>query len=464
MSPARTRMAPSPTGELHIGGLRTALYDYALARQTSGQFILRIEDTDQKRFVPGSDRRLIQTLADYGLDIDEKPIFQTQRLNIYQKYLKELVDKKSAYYCFCSEDRLTKNREAQIARKLLPRYDRHCLGLSDSEITQRLANHEPYVVRMKIPDNETIIFNDIVRGTVKFNSNDLDDQVLMKSNGIPTYHFAAVVDDHLMNITHVFRAEEWLPSAPKHLLLYRFFGWQPPLFAHLSLFLDPSHPGKMSKRHGSVSAQSFLDEGYLAPAMLNFLMLLGWNPGTEQEIFSLSEFVTVFDLTKLNKKPSIFDRTKLDYFNGHYLRLLTDAQLFPYFKKFLPQASDSQIKQLIPFMKERIVKFSDLPVSLKFLFEDIVYSRDLLLKNGTDPLIAQDMLSKTKTLLTDFSDLQNRLMILIKENNWNTGEYFMVLRVAICGSAFTPPVVDCLPVLGRESVIRKLDFALSLLH
>lgn len=466
MSPARTRMAPSPTGELHIGGLRTALYDYALARQTGGQFILRIEDTDQKRFVPGSDTRIISTLQDYGLTIDEGPIFQTQRLDIYQEHIQQLLDQGHAYYCFCSEDRLKGIREVQKANKQIPRYDRHCLGLSPEEVKAKITAGEKYVIRMKIPDNEVIIHHDLVRGQVRFNTKDIDDQVLIKSNGIPTYHFAVVVDDHLMNITHVFRAEEWLPSVPKHILLYRYFGWDMPQHAHLSVFLDPSHSGKMSKRHGSVSAKGFLDDGYLPSAVLNFIMLLGWNPGTDKEIYSLDEFVNDFSLDKLNKKPAVFDRQKLDYFNGHYIRQLSSDQLFSYFKKFLPQASDDQVNQLIPILHDRIVKFSDLSLQTKFLFEDVDYSADLLLQRGADRGLVIDILTKSKDLLTalktfNFQTLQTDLMDLIKSNSWNIGQFFMILRVAICGVAHTPPLVECLPILGRENTLRKIDLALA---
>lgn len=459
----RTRIAPSPTGEVHIGTLRTALYDYALAKKFGGQFILRIEDTDQKRYVPGSDDRMLEVFKQFGLMWDEGPYIQSQRTEIYQKYIQELLASGHAYYCFCSEDRLKSLRETQKAAKKIPKYDRHCLNLSPTEIKDKLSVSEPFVIRMKVPDNETIVFQDLVRGTVKFNTNDVDDQVLIKSNGIPTYHFAVVVDDHLMNITHVFRGEEWLPSVPKHVLLYRYFGWEVPSHAHLSLFLDPSHPGKMSKRFGTVSAQGFLEEGYLPDAMINFLMLLGWNPGTEQEIYSLDEFVKAFEIEKLNKKPAVFDRKKLDYFNGLYIRQKSNDQLFPYFKKFLPQATDEQINILVPVLKERLVKFGDLPEALKFIFEDISYDKNLLLKKGTSSELATEMLLETKEMLADFSDLQNRFLKLVEDNSWNKGEYFMVLRVAICGSDFTPPVVDCLPALGKDNALRKIDIALSLL-
>lgn len=474
MSSVRTRMAPSPTGELHIGGLRTLLYDYALARQNNGQFILRLEDTDQKRHVEGAEERIFQVIKDYGLSWDEGPdiggpygpYVQTQRLNIYQKYIKELLDKGFAYYCFCTEERLAEMREIQKAAHKVPKYDRCCLKLTPEEIKKKIENGEKYVVRLKMPENENIIFKDLIRGEIKFNSNELDDQVLIKSDGIPTYHFAVVIDDHLMKITHIFRGEEWISSTPKQILLYRYFGWDVPNFAHLTVLLDQSGHGKMSKRHGSTHARAFLDDGYLPEAMLNFLMLLGWNPGTDQELFSLDEFIKEFSLEHLHKKSPIFDRKKLDYFNGLYIRQKTDEELTPYFKKFLPSASDEQIKILIPVLKDRLVKFSDLPDITKFIFEDIDYDKELLLKKGTDPKSAVEMLSKIKNLILNlktfnFSTINTNFLDLISTNSWNIGEYFMVLRVAICGSAFTPPVVECLPALGKQGTLRKIDLALN---
>ncbi len=470
----RTRMAPSPTGELHIGGLRTLLYDYALAKKNKGQFILRIEDTDQKRLVPGSQDRILQVIKDYGLSWDEGPdiggsygpYIQTQRLEIYQKYIKELLNKGLAYRCFCTEDRLTKMRETQKASKQVPRYDQHCLHLTPEEIQKNLENKIPYTIRMTIPRNQTIVFEDLIRGKIKFNTNDIDDQVLIKSNGIPTYHFAVVVDDHLMKITHVFRGEEWLTSAPKHLLLYQYFGWEPPLFAHLTVLLNPDGKGKLSKRTGSTHARAFLDEGYLPEAMLNFLMLLGWNPGDDREFFTLDEFVQSFSLDHLHKKSPIFDRKKLDYLNGYYLRKKTNQELFELFKKYLPKSTDDQLEILIPVLKERIVKLSDLTTQTKFLFENIEYEKELLLKKGTDSSLAIDILTKTKNLILglnsfNFEILQTSLMNLISTNNWNVGEFFMVFRVAICGSAFTPPVVECLPALGQEKTIEKLSIAIN---
>jgi len=462
-------MAPSPTGEYHIGHIRTLLYNFALAHQSNGQFIIRIEDTDQKRFVVGAQERILQVIKDYGLSWDEgpdiggpyAPYLQTKRLNIYQKYIQELIDKGFAYYCFCTEDRLVEMRDLQKAAGKVPKYDRHCLKLSKEEINNNLKNKIPYVIRLRIPDNEIIIIEDLIRGQIKFNTNEVDDQILVKSNGIPTYHFAAAIDDHLMDISHILRGDEWISSVPKMYTIYKYLGWELPKLAHLPVFLDPSGHGKMSKRKGTVSAQSFLDDGYLPEALLNFLMLLGWNPGTERELFTLDEFVAEFSIARLHVKQPIFDRKKLDYFNGLYIRQKTNEKLFPYFKKFLPQATAEQINILIPILKERLVKFGDLPDQVKFLFEDIDYDKELLLKKGTSLKLAIDMLIKSKDVLNDFSDLQNKFLELVKNNNWNLGEFFMVFRVAICGSSFTPPVVDCLPALGKNNAIRKIDLAIS---
>ena len=469
--PVRTRMAPSPTGDLHIGSLRTALYAYAYAKQNNGKFIIRVEDTDQKRLVEGAMNRTLQVFKDFNLFYDEgpdiggqfAPYIQSQRLNFYQKYIKQLLDQGDAYYCFCSAERLDEMRTVQKAAKKIPKYDRRCLKLSNEEVQTKIKNGEKYVIRLKVPDNKNVTFNDQIRGKISFNTNEVDDQVLIKSDGIPTYHFAVVVDDHLMQVSQIMRGEEWISSTPKQVILYNFFGWEMPEFCHLTVLLDPTHPGKMSKRFGSVMARQFLDDGYLPEAILNFLMLLGWNPGTDKELFTLEEFVKEFNLAHLHKKSPIFDRKKLDYFNGLYIRNLTDEKFGQYFKKFLPTITDEQIRILTPVLKERTVKFSDLKESLKFLFEDVKYDKELLLKKGTSSELATDMLSKTITLLSNFENLSERILELIKTNNWNTGEYFMVFRVAICGTAFTPPVVDCLPALGQEATLRKLNTALNLL-
>jgi glutamyl-tRNA synthetase len=473
----RTRMAPSPTGEYHIGHIRTLLYNYAFAKKFNGQFVIRIEDTDQKRLVEGAQDRILQVIRDYGLSWDEGPdiggpygpYVQTQRLDIYKKYIQELLHKGLAYYCFCTPERLTEMREKQQALKQIPKYDRHCLNLSQEEIEENLHNGVPYTIRLKVPDNEVITFYDAVRGEIKINTNEIDDQVLIKSDGIPTYHFAVVVDDHLMNISHVMRGDEWISSAPKQILLYRYFGWEVPVFAHLPVFLDPSGKGKMSKRHGSVTARSFLDDGYLPEALLNFLMLLGWNPGDDREIFSLEDFVKEFSLEHLHKKQPIFDRKKLDYINGYYIRQKTDEELAKLLVPFLPEADFDTILAFVPLLKERISTLKDAADFIKFAFEDIDYNQELLLQRNTTKELADDMLNKARELLFNINDwnfdqIQTRLLNLIKENNWNVGQFFMVFRVAVCGSAFTLPVVESLPIIGKEKTLYKLDIALSKLN
>ncbi len=471
----RTRMAPSPTGEYHIGHIRTLLYNFAFAKQNNGQFVIRIEDTDQKRLVPGAMERILEVIKDYGLSWDEgpdiggpyAPYVQTERLEIYQKYIQELIDKGAAYYCFCTSERLEQMRETQKAAHQLPKYDRHCLNLSQEEIQKNLDNKVPYVIRLKMPQNETIVFEDLVRGQIKFNTNDVDDQVLVKSNGIPTYHLAAGVDDHLMQISHVLRGDEWISSVPKQFVMYRYLGWEMPKFAHLPVFLDPDGKGKMSKRHGTVSARSFLDDGYLPDALLNFLMLLGWNPGDEREIFSLDDFIKEFKIERLHTKQPIFDRKKLDYFNGLYIRQKTDQELFPYFQKFLPQASESTINILIPLLKERITKFSDLITITKYLFEDVDYDINLLLQKGVDKDLATSFVQKSIELIQsqeNFSDttkLQEKFLNLIAENSWHTGKFFMVFRIALAGVPITPPILETIQIIGKEKAIARLQLALS---
>lgn len=471
----RTRIAPSPTGEYHIGHIRTCLYDYALARQNNGQFVIRIENTDQKRYVPGSENRILQDIRDYGLSWDEGPdvggpcgpYIQTERLAIYQQYIKQLVDSGHAYYCFCTEERLTEMRAVQKAAGHLPKYDRHCLKFSPQEIEQKINNGEKYVIRMRVPDNQTVSFNDLIRGEITFNTNDVDDQVLMKSNGVPTYQFAVVIDDHLMNITHIFRGEEWISSTPKQILLYRFFNWEIPKIAHLTVLMDPDGHGKMSKRHGSVSARSFLNDGYLPEALLNFLMLLGWNPGTNQEFFTLDEFVKTFSIDHLHKKSPIFDRKKLDYFNGYYLRQKTNDQLLGLLKPFIPQASDEILLKIIPLIRERIVTLKQAAEFTKYFFVNPNYDVSLL-TSKTDIVTAKDMLLKAKDIITQsevsLNVIQPKLMDLIKSNNWEVGDFFMAFRVAIAGATQTPPIVESLGILGKEKVISRLNLALSKLN
>lgn len=435
-------MAPSPTGELHIGGLRTALYDFAWAKKNHGQFILRVEDTDRERLVPGALDGLKKVFTDYGLPWDEGPFLQSERLEIYKKHAEELVANGHAYFCTCTKERLESLRKQQTEKGELPKYDRHCRDLN-------LKTGD--VIRLKVPDNEEIVFTDSVRGEIKTNSNTLDDQVLLKSDGFPTYHLAVVVDDHLMEITHVIRANEWISSTPKHVLLYRFFGWELPVFVHLSVFLDPEGEGKMSKRKGSVSAQSFLEAGYLPEAMLNYLMLLGWNPGTEQEIFSLDEFIEAFDLSGLNKSNQKFTYDKLNWFNQHYIARLDTADLAKRLGNFTAQP-ETKIIKVLPLVKDRMVTLADFDKLTDYFWQR---------PNKVSPDLSDsaDIINHARLVLEKSWDgkiLESEARKFCVEKSIKVGDYFMVLRVAVTGKTATPPLWEVMEILGKDETLVRL--------
>ena len=377
----RVRFAPSPTGYVHVGSLRTALYNYLFAKKNKGEFLLRLEDTDRTRLQEGSADNLLKALYDTGVIPDEGlimgedgkasqkgdsgPYIQSERLELYQKYIKQLLNEGKAYYCFCTKERLDNLRSRQKAAGLTPRYDGHCRNLSEEEIKKRIDAGEPYVIRLKLPENKDIIFHDVVRGDVTINTDDLDDQVLIKADGFPTYHFAVVVDDHLMGITHVIRGEEWLPSTPKHVYLYECFGWKAPQYVHLPNILNADHK-KLSKRQGDVAVGDFLDKGYLPEALINYLALLGWSPEDEREIMTLSEMVKSFDLSKVHRSGAVFDREKLDWMNGQYIKAMEDNTLAELIAPYFDDNSISQetFFQYASLIKERIVCLSEAPNSV----------------------------------------------------------------------------------------------------
>ena len=392
----RTRMAPSPTGEYHIGGMRTFLYNYAFAKQSNGQMVLRIEDTDSAREVEGAVDRLMDVIHAYGLNWDEgpdlggphNPYIQSARLDIYKEYAYKLLGTGHAYYCFCSKDRLTELRSLQESQGKVTRYDKHCLNLTKEEIEKKLSENEAYVIRLNVPKNKDIIWQDLIVGEVKIKSDEIDDQVLMKSDGYPTYHLAVVVDDYLMKITHVMRGNEWLPSTPKQLLLFEYFGWQAPYFGHLPNLKEVGANKKLSKRYGDVHANAFLEKGYLPEALLNFLMFLGWNPGTENEIYSLDEFVKDFDLSKVHKSDLVaFDREKLLWYNGIYIRSLDDDTLLNKIltwynsydaQSFVVSADRARLLQLLPLVKDRMKVLPDFGALIGYFFELTSVDSDLL--------------------------------------------------------------------------------------
>jgi len=488
MNTVRTRFAPSPTGYLHVGGLRTIIYAYIIAKQNKGKFLLRIEDTDKEREVPGAIEALLKTIAELGFEFDEGPMLkngkiiqkgkygpyiQSQRLDIYKKYARQLLDQGHAYHCFCSPERLAQMREEQQKNNQPPKYDRTCRNLTPQEVQEKLAKNLPHVIRLKLPDNQTVKFNDLIRGEVEFNTNDLDDQVLLKSDGFPTYHLAVVVDDHLMKISHVIRGEEWLSSTPKHLLLYQFFNWEAPKFAHLSLLLGQDH-AKLSKRKGDVAIEDFLEQGYLKEALINFIATIGWSEaaGSEQEIYSLKDLIKKFDLTRLTKAGAIFNLAKLDWLNGYYIRAMKVKDLtklcLPYLQQVKPDISGQLAEKIVTIEQERLKNLSDITQNVNFLAnEEISYQPELLVWKKSTPGQTKENLTKLKNFITNFKEsdfktiksLEIKIMNWIKDNNYGVGDILWPLRVALSGQQNSPNPFEIAWVLGKKTILRRLNQA-----
>ncbi|HPT08226.1 MAG TPA: glutamate--tRNA ligase [bacterium] len=483
MNNIRLRFAPSPTGFLHIGNLRTVLFGYFLARSLGGKFILRIEDTDQKRKVEGSVESLIDILKWVGIEFDEGPhiggdfgpYIQTERLAIYQKYVQELLDKGEAYYCFCSEDRLTEMRLEQEKNKQAPKYDKHCRNLNSEEIQTKLKNGEAFVIRQKIPAETSIEVIDELRGKIVFKTDDLDDHVLMKSNGIPTYQLAAIVDDHLMNISHVTRGDEWLASFPKNVLLYKSFGWEIPKYIHLPLILNKGG-GKLSKRQGDVFVENYRDKGYLPEAIINFCALLGWHAKDDQEILSMDEIIKKFDLKDMGASPAVFDIEKLDYLNGYYIRQKNINDLSslcrPYLEKsglINDKTNNDFIKKVIALSQERLKKLEDISLLSSFFFKDkLDYDTNLLIWKNLSLDDIKNNLHELYNLLekieeTDWTKdkLENIIFSYIKNNNKKNGDYLWPLRVALSGEKNSPSPLEIADVLGKEKSLDRIKVAIS---
>ena len=491
MPEVRVRMAPSPTGYLHIGGLRTALYDFLLARQNNGKFIVRIEDTDQSRFVAGSLENIVETFADFKLHPDEGlywdngvkekgefgPYLQSKRLDIYKKYARELVDKKAAYYCFCSKERLEELRNQQTLAKHPPKYDKHCLNLPAEEIATKLSSGESHVVRLNVMSGRKISFTDEVHGLIEVSTNDLDDQVLLKSDGFPTYHLAVVVDDYLMKISHVIRGDEWIPSTPKHILLYEAFGWPLPKFVHLPLLLSKTHK-KLSKRDGDVSVKEFVENGYLPEALLNFVAFLGWNPKTEQEKFTLTELVEQFSLEKVNKAGAVFDLEKLDWLNGVYIRDLKLEELFARVVPFLVKANIPYDKYPKEFTEKvllleqgRLKKLSEIGDRVRYFYEDPVYAPAILVWKKSNKEAIVKSLNALQVFLQSLppdqfkkETLETEIKKFIESSGLKTGEVFWPLRVALSGLEASPgpfEIMDAFGVLpnGKEIILSRVNKA-----
>ncbi|OGJ16010.1 MAG: glutamate--tRNA ligase [Candidatus Pacebacteria bacterium RIFCSPHIGHO2_01_FULL_46_16] len=465
----RTRMAPSPTGEIHVGSMAMLLKNYAYAKKHKGQFILRIEDTDQTREVPGAVGRMLQVIKAYGLAWDEgpdiggsfAPYTQSERLPLYREHALQLVAQNQAYYCFCSRERLENLRTQQMSNKQQPKYDHHCRELQANEVAVRLANHEPAVIRLKVPKDEQITFTDLIRGPITVSSNDVDDQVLLKTDGFPTYHLAVVVDDNAMHISHILRGEEWISSTPKHIFLYKAFGWQLPIFAHIPIFLNPDGKGKMSKRKGDVSAQSFLDQGYLPEAVLNFFMILGWGHPEQTEVLTLAEYIKHFDPAAISSKSVVFDLVKLQWLNGVYIRALSPTALLKRLEPFIPtDCSQALATKLLPLIHERLTILSDFEKLTAFFYRPITPDSQALLKQAT-PELVQLQLRSTIAALTNLStwdegSLETAIRGLQEATDWKKRQYFMLLRLVVSGEAATPPLFTMLRVLGKKLTLERL--------
>ncbi len=484
----RVRFAPSPTGYLHIGGLRTALYNFLYAQKTGGDYFLRIEDTDQKRLVPGAIEKLLESLEwagikhNEGVMLDESralvkevgeygPYVQSKRLKIYQEYAHKLVEMGKAYYCFCSPERLDTLRAVQEKAKLAPAYDKLCLKtISREEAEKKIKNGEKYVIRFDIPETGETEFEDAVRGKMKFANKNLDDFVLLKSDGYPTYHLAHIVDDHLMKTTLVFRGEEWLSSTPKHILLYKAFGWNPPQYAHLCVILNKNTKKKLSKRDGDVGIEDFKKKGYLPEAVVNFIALLGWNPKTEQEIFSLDELAREFDIEKLNKAGAIFDLDKLDWMNGFYIRKKNTKELAelcrPYLKKYEKKLSDNYLKKIVIVERERIKKISDIAENTEFYFAPSRTDLKMLKWKNMDDDKLKESLEKSLEIMKKIGEsewaienLKNRLMAAADPKN--RGELLWPLRVALTGKEKSPSPWEVAWVIGKTESIERINLAIK---
>ncbi|MCA6074401.1 glutamate--tRNA ligase [Fulvivirga sedimenti] len=503
----RVRFAPSPTGALHIGGIRTALYNYLFARKHNGKMILRIEDTDQNRYVPGAEEYILEALKWAGIEYDEGPVIggpygpyrQSERKDIYAKYAQYLLDHGHAYYAFdtpeeldAMRERLKESRVASLQYNSITRMQmKNSITLSDDEVKERLASGEPYVIRLKVPRKEEVRLHDLVRGWVMVHSSAIDDKVLMKSDGMPTYHLANVVDDHLMKITHVIRGEEWLPSAPLHVLLYRFLGWEDtmPQFAHLPLLLKPDGNGKLSKRDGDKHGfpvfpisgsfpdkdgnaeiyHGFREAGYIPQAFINFLAFLGWNPGTEQEIFSIKELIDNFSIERINKSGAKFDIDKARWFNQQYLNNMSAADLAVYLKHDLDANGiaygEIDLGKVCEILKGRITYPSDLWKESKFLFTTPHEWDEQVVQKKWNPLAVEFLTGLRERILALDSltaeSAKETLDNLLEEKGVKLGQVMQALRLAVTGSGTGPDLMKILEILGKEETALRLNNAIE---
>ena len=477
----RTRFAPSPTGYMHIGNLRTALYEYLIAKSQGGKFILRIEDTDQERQVEGAVDVIYNTMRMTGLKHDEGPdiggdygpYVQSERMGMYMDYAKELVEKGEAYYCFCTKERLESLKESNAEGAAFAKYDRHCLGLSKEEVQAKLDAGGPFVIRQKMPDSGTTTFSDVVYGDITVENTELDDQILMKADGFPTYNFANVVDDHLMHITHVVRGSEYLSSTPKYNLLYKAFGWEPPVYVHLPAVMRDAHH-KLSKRHGDKSFEDLVREGYVVEAIVNYIALLGWSPSGTQEIFSLKELEENFDMAGLSKSPAIFDIKKLTWMNSEYLKAMDFDKYYALAEPKLKEAlgdTDLDLKKIAALLQKRLETLNDIPGLVEFFKTLPEYGTELYThkKMKTNDEIALSSLEAALPVLENLADwnttsIHDALMALVGELGIKNGQLLWPVRTALSGEPTSPGgAMELADILGKEESLRRIRKGIELL-
>lgn len=460
----RTRAAISPTGYPHIGTIYQVLFDYAFAHRHNGKFIVRIEDTDKERTVSDAEEKVFKALDWFGLIEDEsvrkegpyKPYRQSDRLDIYQKYVKDLIKSKKAYYCFCSKDRLDKLRQDLQKEGKLPMYDKHCLNLSEKELEKKLDEKESYVIRLNVPQNIQIKIKDELRGEITFESNSVDDQVLMKSDGYPTYFLAVVVDDHLMEISHMVRGEEWLTSSAKIVLLYEYFGWKKPVFVHTPIIRNPDR-SKFSKRQGHTNVSWYQEHGYFPEVILNYLSLMGWSHPEGKEIFSLDEFIKLFDFKDIKPIGPVFDLMKLEWMNGSYIRNMKQETLN---KKILEFYKDKNldkklVEKTIPLIQERIKKLSDYLPMCEFLFKSpTTYEVGLAGKKEFFREVYEELSKISDWKVQAIGD---SLVNLAKKLEIKNSQFFADMRMAITGKKISPPLNESMEILGKEECLKRIN-------
>lgn len=488
IKPARTRIAPSPTGHMHLGTARTALYDYLLANKTGGQFILRIEDTDLKRTIPGAEQEIMDGLRWLGLEYDEGPDVggkfgpyrQTERREIYTHHAKILMDLGHAYPCFCTPEKLEKTRQEQMKRKENPHYDSTCRALAPEDAAKRMANGEAYIVRFKMPQEGVTIAHDHLRGDITTENKQLNDYVLLKSDGLPTYHLAAIVDDHEMQITHVLRGSEWLGTFPLHVNIVRAFGWEEPIWIHLSVFLKPSGKGKMSKRETaaamkdgySIFIKDLPELGFTPEGSLNWMALMGWGVA-EDDVMTIAQMIERFSVDSLTPSPAAINFQKLDHFNATHIRLFTTADLAarlkPYFTREGLNVNDEVLLKIIPLLRERLVTLDDCLAFGSFFFkESVTPNPEDLIAKGLDARQSAQIAQRAYQILVEQPDISHErceppLRAHVEESGLNANQVFGILRVAVTGQKVSPPLFESMEIIGKEKCLQRIKNAIEIL-